>query len=155
MIALNKAAPEPVTMAELVEEVHGLVIAGHETTANWLTISLYHLLRRPERWRQLLANPETAAAVLEETLRFDGPVLGVYRRASEDTMLGGVPITAGQTVYCAIGGANRDEHAFKQATMTLRPGVQMRAARFRSAAARIPVWARRSPALRRASRLPL
>jgi cytochrome P450 len=115
MIDLNNRAAAPISMAELIEQVHGLVTAGHETTANWLTIGLFHLLRRRALWERLCERNEEAAPLLEEALRFDGPVLGVFRIAGADTELNGVPIKRGERVYCAIGAANRDSAVFDAA----------------------------------------
>ena len=51
-------------------------------------------------------------AAVEETLRRDPPVQGMFRRTRTDMELGGVTISAGSTVFALIGAADRDPEAF-------------------------------------------
>ena len=115
LAGVNASLDDPLDLAELVEQVQGLISAGHETTANWLTLSLYHLLVDRARWDGIRADPASIPKVLEETLRFDSPVLGLWRAAAVETTIAGVTISAGQRVYCVVGSANRDDEAFAKA----------------------------------------
>jgi cytochrome P450 len=121
LVAINAASDDPLATPEMVEQVQGLISAGHESTANWLTLSLYHLLSERERWERLCAQPAAIATALEETLRFDSPVLGLWRRAAIDAVIGGHAVRAGQRIYCAVGSANRDGDAFASPD-AFRPG---------------------------------
>ena len=47
--------------------------------------------------------------------RLDSSVRAVWRRAAEDTAVGGQPVRAGQRLYCAIAAANRDDVQFPRA----------------------------------------
>jgi cytochrome P450 len=114
LVTANAAAEDPLELAELVGQVQGLITAGHETTANWLTLSMFFLLSERTRWERLCAEPATAPEVVEETLRLDSPVLAVWRRTTTDTVIGDQPIAAGDLVYCALGSANRDEAAYRE-----------------------------------------
>ena len=114
LVASNAAADEPLDVDDMVEQVQGLIAAGHETTANWITLSLFHLLSERSRWERVCREPATIPTVLEETLRYDSPVLGLWRVAAHDTTIGGVAVAAGARVYCVIGSANRDGAAFAQ-----------------------------------------
>ena len=96
----------------LVGQVMGLVNAGHETTTTVLTMGLYHLLSNREQWEMLCAEPGLAAAAAEESLRFDGPIKQLWRRATRDVEVGGVPIPCGARVAIVNGSANRDEKVF-------------------------------------------
>ncbi len=89
---------EPLEDVVLVGQVMGLVNAGHETVTTMLTLGLYHLLQERSHWEALCANPGLAAAVVEESLRFDGPLKMVSRRANCDTEIGGIAIPAGSRV---------------------------------------------------------
>ena len=111
LIARNQDADGPLTTAELVEAASGLIVAGHESTANWLTQMVYYLLR-DDRWSE--ATGATANNVVEESLRFDGPVMGVFRRAAADALVGDAKVAAGDRVFCALSSANRDEGVFDQ-----------------------------------------
>jgi len=96
----------------LVGQVMGLVNAGHETTTTVLTMGLYHLLSNREQWDMLCADPGLAAAAAEESLRFDGPIKQLWRRATRDVEVGGAPIPRGARIAIVNGSANRDESVF-------------------------------------------
>jgi cytochrome P450 len=97
----------------LVGQVIGLVNAGHETTTTVLTMGLYHLLSNREQWDMLCAEPAFAAAAAEESLRFDGPIKQIWRRATRDVEIRNVPIPSGARVAIVNGSANRDESVFE------------------------------------------
>lgn len=105
---------EPLEDVVLVGQVMGLVNAGHETVTTMLTLGLYHLLRDRSQWEALCANPQLAAAVVEESLRFDGPLKMLSRRANRDTEIGGVTIPAGSRIGLVVGSGNRDEAVFDE-----------------------------------------
>jgi cytochrome P450 len=113
MIRVNRDLPEPSTLPEMVEDVHTLVVAGHESTASFLTLALYHLLDT-SRWAWLCSSQDRIAPMIEEALRFDGPVLGLWRRAARDTTIGDVAVSAGDRVYVSLGSSNRDEAVFQE-----------------------------------------
>jgi cytochrome P450 len=96
----------------LVGQVMGLVNAGHETTTTVLTMGLYHLLSNREQWDMLCADAGLAAAAAEESLRFDGPIKQLWRRATRDVEVGGVPIPRGARIAIVNGSANHDESVF-------------------------------------------
>ncbi len=102
----------PLAEAELVSLLISLIFAGQETTAHLIGSALVLSLHRPELWTALDGDPELVAAVVEETLRYDGPVQGVFRRAVFDVQVGGVTIPAGARVFAAFGSADRDDDVF-------------------------------------------
>jgi cytochrome P450 len=53
--------------------------------------------------------------LVEEVLRFEPPVKGVYRLVMADTVLGGQSIPKGSRVLVLLGSANRDEAHFPDA----------------------------------------
>jgi cytochrome P450 len=69
----------------------------------------------PERWHALVADPTTSAAVVEETLRFRGPVEMVPpRHTFAPVTLGGFTIPAFELVGLSLWGANRDAAVFER-----------------------------------------
>ena len=92
-----------------------LLIAGNETTTNLLSNLLNHLADHPEKWHELRDNPDKIDAAVEETLRFDGPVHWVNRKATADTMFHGQKVKAGDIVYAVLGSANRDADHYESA----------------------------------------
>jgi P450-derived glycosyltransferase activator len=98
---------------EMVPMCNLLLVAGFETTVNLVGNAVNALLDHPEQWEALCADPAgTAAAVVEETLRYDPPVQRTARCALEDLELDGHPVRRGQFVVTLIGAANRDPEAF-------------------------------------------
>jgi cytochrome P450 len=89
-----------------------LLIAGNETTTNLLSNLLNHLADHPEKWDELRNNPDKIDAAIEETLRFDGPVHWVNRKATADTEFHGQKVKAGDIVYAILGSANRDANHY-------------------------------------------
>ncbi|MET0135778.1 MAG: cytochrome P450 [Kibdelosporangium sp.] len=114
---------------ELMFTGQGLLIAGHETTANMIGKMVAMLLADRSRWTQLLADPSLVRSTVEEVLRFDAnPGFGMPRYIHEDIEVAGTVVPAGTTVVCSMAAANRDEKAFDDAeTMDLgrRPNAHV------------------------------
>lgn len=99
--------------AELIGTGMGLLVAGHETTANMIGKMISLLLSDRTRWERLLADPSLVRTAVDEALRFDTNLgLGVRRYVSEDVQLDGALLPGGSTVVCSMPAANRDETTF-------------------------------------------
>ncbi|MGY5049411.1 cytochrome P450 family protein [Streptomyces sp. 900105755] len=86
-----------------------LLVAGHETTTNFLGLAVLALLQHPSEFQRLLRHPAEIASSLDELLRYDSPVsMATFRFTTETVVLGGVEIPADNPVLVAIGAANRD-----------------------------------------------
>jgi cytochrome P450 len=104
------SADETVSMAFL------LLVAGHETTVNLIGNGMLALLRSPERFAELRADPDLTPRAVEEFLRFDGPVdLATFRHTTEPVEIGGTVIPAGEVVLVALASANRDPDQYPDA----------------------------------------
>ncbi|MFC1405191.1 MULTISPECIES: cytochrome P450 [Streptacidiphilus] len=92
-----------------------LLIAGHETTANMISLSVATLLDRREHLAELRDNPERTVGAVEELLRyFTIAEIGAARLAIEDVEIGGVQIRAGEAVLGLTNTANRDPLVFPE-----------------------------------------
>lgn len=89
-----------------------LLVAGNETTTNLLGNTVDALLDHPQELARVAADPSLVPALVEEGLRYEGPVQFVRRIVRSDTELAGVPLTAGSEVLACIASANRDERRF-------------------------------------------
>ncbi len=89
-----------------------LLIAGNETTTNLIGNMLNILVDRPELWQQLRADRSLVEPVIEETLRYEGPVQRLFRTAARDVEVAGTTIAKGDRVTIFYGAANRDPNAF-------------------------------------------
>lgn len=116
LIGESNGEGEGLTDAELLGTGIGLLVAGHETTANMIGKTVAMLLADRVRWERLLENPSLVRTTVEEALRFDANGgFGLERYLTEDIEIGGEVLPQGTTVVCSLGAANRDEHAFDNA----------------------------------------
>ena len=97
---------------ELVQLASILLIAGHETTANMISLGTYTLLRHPDRLAELRADPGILPEAVEELLRFLSIADGMLRVAREDVEVGGVVIRAGEGVVFSTSLINRDSGTY-------------------------------------------
>ncbi|MEV0715132.1 cytochrome P450 [Asanoa sp. NPDC050611] len=102
---------------ELVNLCFGLLIAGHETTANQINMFLLTLLHFPEEYERLAKSPELVPQAVEELMRFVqlGEGAGLPRVTTEAVDLSGVTIPPGAVVVMSMAAANRDESVFADA----------------------------------------
>ncbi len=118
MTALIAARDEQDKLSEreLVMMSLGLLIAGHETTANQINMFLLTLLHYPDELARLKADPDAIAPAVEELMRFAQLGAGetnVPRVTTEEVELGGVTLPAGAAVLPAFIAANRDPAVFE------------------------------------------
>jgi cytochrome P450 len=93
-----------------------LLVAGHETTANMISLGVLTLLERPQQLAELLADPARMPAAVEELLRFFTIVeYGNSRVAIADVELGGVLIRPGEGVVSLSNTADHDPDVFPDA----------------------------------------
>jgi cytochrome P450 len=101
------------------EELHAEMMAdtfvgGSETSTNAIAEGARILAEQPEVWARLKADPDKYLGnFVEEVLRLEGPVQGLFRTASKDLELHGVHIPAGSTMNIRFAAANRDERFFE------------------------------------------
>jgi cytochrome P450 len=91
-----------------------LVFAGVETTQNLIGNLLAAMAGRPAERAMLTERPELVPQAVEEGLRYDPPVLGVVRQATQDVTLGGQRIARGEQLAAMVAAANRDPERFSQ-----------------------------------------
>jgi cytochrome P450 len=90
-----------------------LLFAGHETTMNLICNGTLALIRSPDEWARLTADPAGATRLAtEECLRYDPPVKSTQRIAVADVERGGKTIREGDRIRWIIAAANRDPRAF-------------------------------------------
>jgi len=100
---------DPLTTQELIAFCVLLLIAGNETTTNLLGNFFEAMDRFPDELDRLRREPELIKSAVEEALRFDSPVQGLWRGIREPAELGGVELPAGARVMTLFASANRDE----------------------------------------------
>ncbi|MCJ1676713.1 cytochrome P450 [Streptomyces sp. APSN-46.1] len=98
---------------ELVSLAAILLIAGHETTANMISLGTFTLLRHPEQLAELRADPSLMSEAVEELMRFLSIADGMLRVATEDIGIAGVTIRPEDGVIFSTSVINRDEAVFE------------------------------------------
>jgi cytochrome P450 len=115
-----QVATGTLTRAEVAEICQGLLVAGHETTANMIALGTLAFLQHPDLAAELRAAQDQSLVEgsVEEMLRYLTVAhTGKRRVATADIDVGGCTIRAGEGVIIALEAANRDPAAFE------RPGV--------------------------------
>lgn len=102
-------------MYELLDLLDQLLTGGNETTTNAIGSALMLLLQRPGTLERLRDDEQLLRNFIEEALRFETPVIHLWRVATRDTELGGVKLPAGSMVTLGYASANRDEAVFEDA----------------------------------------
>jgi cytochrome P450 len=98
---------------ELISMCVLLLVAGHETTVNLIGNGTLALLRHPDQYALLCADPDgLSKSAVEELLRYDSPVQLTTRFALEEVDMAGQHIRKGQQVATLLGAANRDPARF-------------------------------------------
>lgn len=103
---------EELSMAELLYMLSQLLVGGNESTTKLLASAMVLLLRQPTLVERLRADRALIEPFLEEVLRLEPPIQGLYRMATKDTEISGVPIPAGAPLWLVYASGNRDETAF-------------------------------------------
>ncbi len=86
-----------------------LFIAGHETTVNLIGNGTHALLNNPDQLQIIREDESVDGTMVDELLRYDSPVQNSGRTLTQDTIIGGVEIAAGETILTSLGSANHDE----------------------------------------------
>lgn len=121
LIAGRAAGENDLSDDELVADIGVVFFAGHETTINTLANAFHELLIQRSQWDAVAAGSVDPDALVDELLRHDTSVMGLYRRATADAVIGGVPVPQGATLWVSYSAANRDPRKFDDPE-TLRLG---------------------------------
>ena len=90
-----------------------LLIAGNETTTSLLGNAIVALREFPDQERLVRDDRSLVPKLTEEVLRQNSPIQILFRRATADTEIAGVPIPKDSIVMPIYGSANRDETIFR------------------------------------------
>lgn len=100
------------TRQQIVSNCALTFFGGVETTTSMLSNALWCILTEPQVQAQLRVQPDRLTQALEESLRYEAAVQSAMRFPTKDVELLGVPVKAGEKIYCMLGSANRDEAVF-------------------------------------------
>ncbi|MEL6815814.1 MAG: cytochrome P450, partial [Cyanobacteria bacterium J06598_3] len=131
LLQARDEAGQPMPDQQLQDEVMTLLVAGHETTANSLSWTLYLLAQYPEIEAKLLAELKTVlngesptvenyqqlsftAQVIKESLRLYPPAWAIGRTVVKPCEIGGCQLKPGNFVFLSPWIVQSDPRFFEQ-----------------------------------------
>ena len=102
----------PLNMPEMLSILKQLLIGGNETSTNLIGSMMLSLLRDRDQFDAVLRDRALAANAVEEALRLDSPVQGLFRTATRAVEIGGVNVPQGAHLELLYASGNRDEERF-------------------------------------------
>ncbi len=100
-------------------------LADFDMTVNVLGLGMSSLLAgRRRHWVDIVDDPAMIPSVIEELLRFEGPMVSLFRFATEDVVIGDHLVPKGAQVQLLLAAANRDEAVYA-CPETFDPSRQM------------------------------
>jgi len=112
MVHATTEDDERLTHDEGVSNAVLLYIAGQQTTAGGLGLSILALHRNPDQLALLKSEPDLMANAVEELLRYDHPAHATIRITTQPTLFTDVEVPAGEAVVGYVGAALHDPDAF-------------------------------------------
>jgi cytochrome P450 len=92
-----------------------LLVAGNETTTNLIASAMMLLLQHPAQMEQVRQDHSRVPNLIEEALRVESPVQGLFRMAKVDVEIGGVKVPANSRLVLMYASGNRDDTQFPEA----------------------------------------
>lgn len=102
----------PLTMPEMLSILKQLLIGGNETSTNLIGSMMLLLMNNPDELNAVSRNRSLQQNAVEEALRLDAPVQGLFRSATEEVEIGGVRIPKGAHLELLYASGNRDDSRF-------------------------------------------
>lgn len=99
---------EPCPWEDRVSIITDLVLGGIATTTYVMSGGVYHLATHPEDRAQLVKDPGVIPQAVEEFVRIYSPIVALGRSATEDCVVAGTQIKAGDFVMLNYASASRD-----------------------------------------------
>lgn len=99
--------------AELLEMIHTLLFAGHDTTRNQLGLALWTFIGHPRQWRLLAEDAALASPAVEEIMRFAPAVMGAPRMCDEPVEYRDARFEPRTFIALSLASANRDPSVFE------------------------------------------
>ena len=102
------------TREDILDICYLFLLAGLDTVTASVGCMVSYLAQHPGQRQRLVDDPSQIPGAVEELLRWETPVPGVPRVATEDVELCGERIEAGERITVLLGSANIDEHGFPE-----------------------------------------
>jgi cytochrome P450 len=103
---------KPLDIAEMLNIIYQLLVAGNETTTNLISSAMMLLMRNPDQMRLVIEDRSLVPNMIEEALRLESPVQCLFRLAKVAGEIAGVQIPHGARLAVMYASGNRDEAEF-------------------------------------------
>ncbi len=108
LVQARDAEGQGFSMAEMLSLTQQFLVAGNETTTNGIAAGVRLLAEQPALLRAIKRQPDRALGFVNEVLRLESPVQGLFRVVRKDTEFGGVHLPKGARIMLRFAAANRD-----------------------------------------------
>lgn len=113
-LAAQTEGDDALSTEEILNLLEQLLTGGNDTTTSTLSGAMLLLLDNPDSQARLRADPSGIRNFVEEALRLETPVQGLFRQPLRDVEVGGVAIPKGSVVMLRHGAVNRDPAKFAE-----------------------------------------
>jgi cytochrome P450 family 142 subfamily A polypeptide 1 len=104
----------PMPVETIFHETGLFVSGGSETTRTAIAHGLRAFCDHSDQWELLHDQPEHLPTAVDEVLRWVTPLNNMFRKATRDTEVRGIPIRRGERAMLVYPSANRDEEVFDE-----------------------------------------
>ena len=108
LVTVRDAQGQPLTLGEMLAVTQQILVAGNETTTNAIAAGVQLLIDNPDKQAQLRRAPERMLTFVNEVLRLESPVQGLFRVVTENTTINAIDVPAGSRIMLRYAAANRD-----------------------------------------------
>ncbi|WP_327754562.1 cytochrome P450 (plasmid) [Sphingobium sp. SJ10-10] len=120
IIANSTINGEPISHWDAASYYITILTAGHDTTSSSTAGAVWALAERPDVFAAVKNDRRLIPGLVDEAIRWTSPVIHFMRTATQDYILRGQKIRAGDWLFLSYPSANRDEDIF-EAPFEFRP----------------------------------
>ena len=103
------------TLAEMLGITQQILVAGNETTTNGIAAGIQLLIENPLQQKKLRESPDQILTFVNEVLRLESPVQGLFRMVTQETEINGETVPEGARIMLRYAAANRDPDKYSEA----------------------------------------
>jgi cytochrome P450 len=100
---------ERLSIPEILNICLQVLVGGNETTTNFLGSALFTILTHHDVRDEIHRSGDRTPQLVEEILRLESPLQGLFRIATEDHSFGDIVVPKDAKLMLCFGSANRDE----------------------------------------------
>jgi cytochrome P450 len=102
------------SMDEMLEALFLIIIAGHDSTSNSITLGIRAMSKHPDAWAEWRAHPEKGVDYAMELMRYVAMITAQPRLVAEDFEWKGRNLRKGDVVFLMVAAGNRDPEVFAE-----------------------------------------